>query len=412
MKTGWRMQAKPMTISIMFVDESRHVLSAIKRIFRRVHHQRELRFATSPEEALKQLAAEPADVLISAMSFSGHSRMELLEKVRIRFPQTVRIVLSGSVSSDVVLEAADLAHQYIAKPFEEEELISALDRAFFVKQLLDEEPLKKLVSQINGLPTLPAIYVELETQLSSDDTSMVTLGQIVAKDPGISAKLLQLANSSFFSRSQRILDPAKAVSLLGLDLVRSIVLAVGVMGGFKILFKDFSVENLWGHAMLTAAMARAIAKAENIDRETADAAFSAGLLHDVGKLLIVAHLPERFHAIVEQMKNDGTSMAAAEKKILGTTHAAVGACLLGLWGLPTPIVEAVAFHHALESRPDGLTALTIVHAADAFANAGPLLANGQTDIEELDYPYFEKIGLIDHLGKWRKTCLELLEQQQ
>jgi DNA-binding NarL/FixJ family response regulator len=103
----------------MFVDESPHVLRAMKRIFRKMHHQRSLRFTTSPDEALKQLATEPADVLPTAMSFSGQSGMELLEKVRMQFPQTVRIVLSGSVSSDVVLKAADLAHQYIAKPFEE-----------------------------------------------------------------------------------------------------------------------------------------------------------------------------------------------------------------------------------------------------------------------------------------------------
>lgn len=135
-----------MSISIMFVDESRHVLSAMKRIFRKMRHQGELRFATSPDEALKQLADQPADVLISGMSFSGQSGMELLEKVRKQFSQTVRIVLSGSVSSDVVLKAVDLAHQYIAKPFEEEDLISAVDRAFFVKQLLDDAPLKMLVS--------------------------------------------------------------------------------------------------------------------------------------------------------------------------------------------------------------------------------------------------------------------------
>ena len=105
-------------------------------------------------------------------------------------------------------------------------------------------------------------------------------------------------------------------------------------------------------------------------------------------------------------------MAAAEKKILGTTHAAVGAYLLGLWGLPMPIVQAVAFHQSPENNDDGLTALIIVHAANAFANAGQLLANGQTDIEELDYPYLERLGLIGYLGKWRKTCLELLEQYQ
>jgi putative nucleotidyltransferase with HDIG domain len=401
-----------MNLSIMFVDESPHVLSAMKRIFRKMRHQGSLRFTTSPDEALKQLATEPADVLFTAMSFSGQSGMELLEKVRMQFPQTVRIVLSGSVSSDVVLKAADLAHQYIAKPFEEGDLISAVKRAFFVKQLLDDAPLKMLVSQINGLPTLPAVYVELEAQINAYDVSMARVGQIVAKDPAISAKLLQLANSSFFRRSQRILDPAKAVSLLGVDLVRSIVLTVGVIGGFSMLVKDFSVENLWQHAMLTAAMAEAIAKAESVDRETVDAAFSAGLLHDIGKLLIVARLPERFHAIVEVMKRDTCSMAAAEKKIIGTTHAAVGAYLLGLWGLPMPIVQAVAFHQSPENNDDGLTALIIVHAANAFANAGQLLANGQTDIEELDYPYLERLGLISHLGKWRETCLELLEQYQ
>ena len=398
-----------MTRSILFVDESSHVLNAMKRIFRKMRHQRDIRFAASPKEALKQLVDQPADVLITAMSFSGQSGTELLETVRKQFPQTVRIVLSGSVSSEVVLSAADLAHQYIAKPFEEEDLMSAVNRAFLVKQLLDDAALQKLVSQIKGLPTLPAIYVELEGLLNTADASVDKVGQIVAQDPAISAKLLQLANSSFFSRPQRILDPAKAVSLLGLDLVRSIVLTVGIISRFSKWIKVFSVENMWEHAMMTAAMARAIARSENVDRETADAAFSAGLLHDIGKLLIVAYLPDKYGAIAGRMKSDHVPMAVAEKDIIGTTHAAVGAYLLGLWGLPAPIVEVVAFHHMPDKKAGAVSALTIVHAANAFANAGPLLADGQHDVEELDSAYFERIGLIGRLGQWRKICLELIE---
>jgi putative nucleotidyltransferase with HDIG domain len=398
-----------MNKSVMFVDQSAHVLSAMKRIFRKMRDQREIRFATSPDEALRQLADHPADVLITAMSFSGHDGTELLEKVREQYPQTVRIVLSGSVSSETVLHAADLAHQYIAKPFEEEDLLSAVDRAFLVKQLLDDAALQKVASQIKGLPTLPAIYVELEALLNTDDASMDKVGQLVAKDPAISAKLLQLANSSFFSRPQRILDPARAASLLGLDLVRSIVLTVAIISRFSKWIKVFSVESLWEHAMMTAAMAKAIAKAEKVDRETADAAFSAGLLHDIGKLLIVSYLPDKYGAIAERMKSDHVPMAVAENDIIGTTHAAVGAYLLGLWGLPAPIVEAVAFHHTPEKKAGGLTALTIVHAANAFANAGKLLEDDQLDVEELDSAYFERIGLVGRLERWREICLELLE---
>ncbi len=402
---------KTISLSIMFVDQEAHMHNAIKRSFRKMSGQWDLRFAFSPDQALDSLSTMPADLLITAMAFTGQSGMDLLESVRRRFPQMVRMVLSGSVSGDVLLKSADVAHQYLAKPFEADELEAAITRSIFVKELLDKDDLQQVVSRIDSLPSLPSIYVELVQALKSENTSIATVGAIVAKDPGLAAKLLKLANSSYFGRPQQISDPAKAVSLLGLDLVRAIVLTAGVLDSFnRLKFENFSIETMWQHAMLTAEFSKILTNEQGLDRKIADIAFTAGLLHDIGKLLIAAHLPESFAAVVQCMRTQQIPMAAAELQILGTTHAAIGAYLLGLWGLPGPIIEIVAFHHSPDERgAAGSDSLTTVHVANALANAGQALEDGQAVIEELDYQYLEQSGALSLLRQWRRICAEHLK---
>lgn len=402
-----------MAKTILFVDEEEYARKALQRAFRDMHGEWEMRFVVDPGEALETLAAEPVDVLITEMVFNGQGGLDFLEAVRQTYPHTVRIVLSGYADRNVLLKSADLAHQYIVKPCDDDSLKTTIARAFMLKELLDQAPLKQVLTRIGALPGLPARYEELATALNAEETSVQRVADIVEKEPGLVAKLLQLVNSSFFGRPQRITSAVKAVSLLGLDLVRAVVLASGTFDQFKRLKgKGITLDALWAHAAATAAMAKTIAQAAGFDAKAIDTAFTCGLLHDIGKLLIAAHLSGPFKEITARMRREGGSMAAAEMAIIGTTHAAVGAYLLGLWGLPESLVKAVAGHHSPDAQGNGtLDMVVITHIANGFAKAGKGLADPRTPLEGLDYAFLDTTGLMEAVARWRVLCARQLGAQ-
>ena len=394
--------------TILFVDEEKFVHKALKRSFRKMRQEWDMRFAAGPSEAMEILNAEVIEVIVTETVFQGQSGLDFIKVVREGHPNSVRIILSGYSDQDVILESVDLAHQYLAKPCEDEALKATISRAFMMKELLNHRALKEIVSQIDSLPTLPAIYVELVEELKSEDASIEKIGSTISKDIGLTAKILKMVNSSFFGLRQRIANPAKAVSLLGLDLIKAIVLISGTFDKFKNLkYPGFSLEQMWKHAMMTAAFSKIIAKEGGLGRKEADTAFMAGLLHDIGKLLIAAHLPDSYRFITKQIEQKSISMAEAETEVIGTTHAGVGAYLLGLWGLPDAILEAAAFHHAPGlCKAKGLNSTIIVHAANALSGAGQSIHQTDTVFTALDYAYMENAALIGEFEGWRAACAD------
>lgn len=394
--------------SILFVDEEEFVQKALQRSFRKLRNEWDMRFATNPTEAAKALVNQPADVLITETVFSGQSGLDLLKVVREKCPQIVRIILSGYSDRDVILKSVDLAHQYLAKPCENEDLRETITRAFMMKDLLDQGALKKAVSKIETLPSLPSLYLELVKTLESEDGTIQKVGEIISRDISLTAKVLKLVNSSFFSLPQRVLHPAKAASLLGMDMIKAIVLTSGTFDQFNQLkFKGFAIEQLWDHATLTASHAQCIAQEAGLDRAMMDTVFMAGMLHDIGKLLVATYMPDSFAQILELMHTRGIPMILAEEEILGTSHAAIGAYLLGIWGLPEPIIAATAFHHTPGCKAEeGLNTQLIVHVACAFSHADPETLLGEAPIEQMDYACLEQGGCLDQLAAWRRVCGE------
>jgi HD-like signal output (HDOD) protein len=392
--------------TILFVDEEKFVHKALQRSFRKLRDEWEMRFASNPTEALKSLEAAPADVIVTETIFTDQDGMDFLQTVRNRHPQSVRIILSGYADQNVILQSVDLAHQYLSKPCEDEALKATIARAFMMKELLDNDAIKQVISKIDALPSVPALYIELVEELKSEEASIAKIGDIISKDMGLTAKILKLVNSSFFGLPQRVTNPAKAVSLLGLDIVKAIILASGTFEKFKrIKFPGYSLDQMWEHAYTSAVFAKIIAQDAGLDRKSIDTAFMAGLLHDVGILLIAIHLPEEFTRILKRMHQNQTSMVVAEMQVIGTTHAAIGAYLLGLWGLPDAIIDAVALHHSLGRKPDeGLSLAVITHAADALAHAGPDIQASDSIIDGIDMAYFHDTGRLADLKSWRRAC--------
>lgn len=399
-----------MAKTILFVDQELSFLKAVKRTFRHMRNEWNILLALSPDEALQIADTTPIDVLSTGMMFPGQSGLDFLNEIKGKYPQIVRIILSGHSDRDLILKSVDLAHQFLAKPCDDNDLKAAISRAFIVKRLLDSEPLRKVVTSIGSLPSLPSIYYELIEEIESDDASIEKIGDIIAKDLSLTTKMLKLVNSPFFGRLQHICDPVRAVAFLGIDLVQAIVLMSSTFDGHK-GFKGFRIESLWEHAMTTVAFTRIISENVGMNHETVQTAMIGGLLHDIGKLLIAANLPSRFSEILQRMTTQKISMSEAELDILGTTHAAIGGYLLGVWGLPDLIIEAAAFHHApAKENGDVFPPLVIIHMASCLANASAYLNDSSRIINGLDYDFLQNAQLLDHLNDWRKICVDFLEQ--
>jgi HD-like signal output (HDOD) protein len=399
---------------ILFVDDDPNILSGIRRVLRSMRGEFELHFAENGRDALELMATTPFDAVVSDMRMPGMDGAEYLKIVQERYPCTIRIMLTGQANQESILRTVGVMHQFLEKPSNPEILKTVLVRSSALYGLLAEDRMKEMVSRIESLPSLPDIYARLQSVMASPDVSVDQVGAIIEQDMAMSAKVLQLVNSAFFGLFQRVESPARAVALLGLETIKGLVLGVQVFSSMKNGSPLFSLNNLMEHSMAVGACARKIAAAETDDKTLIDHSFIGGILHDVGKLILTSRMREQFDQAILLAQEQHCSLREAEMQIFHTAHDSVGAYLIGLWGFPVPVVEAIGFHHRVgELHGDVFSPALAVHAADSLYYCclqESQAAGGQEEmaVPGLDYEYLEKLGLAGRVETWRKLCAELL----
>lgn len=397
--------------AILFVDDDDNVRSALKRSMRSLTTSYDLAFASDGYEALQMLAQRSFDVVVSDLHMPTMDGPKLLEAVTERHPQTVRLILAGTTDQELALRSTRYAHQFLAKPCESPQVLAAIERATLVRNLLQNESLRKLVAGLKQLPSLPMLYFELVDQMRSPDASLEKVGDIIGRDVAMTARVLQLVNSAFFGLPRRISNPRDAATYLGLDTLKSLVLLINLFQSFpngKPV--DMSIEELWEHSRLVAAGAKAVMMHESADRASADEAFVAGMLHDLGKLLLL-NAPGYAGMVRRLVDYYKCPVVDAEYRALGTSHAEVGAYLLGLWGLPEPVVRAVAFHHLpskanlLRGVVGAFTPLAAVHVANAFLPVKPKAI--EMVKADLDNAWIEKNHFENRIDDWLSVVTKI-----
>jgi putative nucleotidyltransferase with HDIG domain len=386
-----------MSLRILFVDDEPNVLSGLRRMLRPLRQEWSAEFAEGGAKALAAMEQAPFDVLVTDMRMPGMTGAELMEEVRRRHPHVVRILLSGQCDEASSLRALQVAHQMLSKPCGAEALKATVASACALRDLLADPALVSLVARKGSVPSLPALHAEVIREMGSADPWLDRVASLVAQDVGMSAKILQVANSSYFGGRTSVSSPKQAVTRLGLETMRALVLAVSVFSRFNVIgHGPLSLEALWTHSQAVGLLAGQIAKAEGTDARTAELAAVAGLLHDVGKLILLESLPDAYQDAFARAQAEGRPVWEVEREAFGASHDKVGACLLGLWGLPTPIVEGVAWHHRPSACPTpSFCPLTAVHAADALLRAGPRGA------PPLDREYLERLNLLGRVACWQ-----------
>jgi len=354
---------------ILFVDDEPNILQGLRRMLRGLRHEFTMHFAASGREALELMRQQEIDVIVSDMRMPGMDGATLLEDIRRDYPHTIRIMLSGQADEQAILRTIGVVHRFIAKPSGPDQLKAVLENAAAIHTMLSDGAMKNLISEIGSLPSVPTVFARLQRLLVSDNTSVEEVAEVIEQDMAMSAKVLQLVNSAFFGLYQQVDRPARAVALLGLDTIRALVLGMEVFSQMPNGNDTFAIEDLWEHSLRTADIARRIVLEEKGGKEMAGHAFIAGLLHDLGKLILTSRMPNKYREALRLAEKDNISLHEAERRVFGVGHCPVGAYLLGLWGLPGCEVEAVAFHHNLAGTPEeGLSLPMIVAAADRLAH--------------------------------------------
>lgn len=391
---------------ILFVDDEPNILSGLQRMLRSQRNEWDMSFAGSGKEALDVLEQEPFDAIITDMRMPGMDGAQLLDEVKQKHPEMVRFVLSGHSDRELVMRSVGPSHQYLSKPCEPDILISTLADAFALRELLASDALRSLVSGMTSLPSLPTIYRSLVEALQSEDTSVKEVGSIIEQDPAMTAKLLQLVNSAYFGLSRHIASPAEAASFLGMDVIKGLVMSQGVFSQFdEATVKALSLDKQRQHSLLVSSFARKIAKSEDAGMKVVDQTFLGGLLHDIGTLVLAANVPEDYIRACELAKSEQIPVWQAEKQIFGTSHAEVGAYMLGLWGIDDVVVASVAYHHDPSEFPStSFSPVTAVYVASLAVNA---LESGQAwELSSIiNNEYIENIGLTDRINDWQALCV-------
>lgn len=375
---------------------------------RPLRHEWDACFASSGRQALRLLEEQEFDVLVTDMYMPGMDGAKLLSEAASRHPQIIRILLSGRCDLASFISSACPAHQFLAQPCNADALKNTIERTIALRGLLENEILRGIVMRMNILPSPPALYMRIEKEMGRTNSSMQRIGEIIGEDVGMTAKLLQLVNSPFFGFNRTIESPAQATALLGANTVQFIMMHVQ-----SFAVSDPSMEATIGdisnHCVLVAMLARAIAEMEGKAPACCLDSFIAGMMHDIGRLIMAVNLPGTCQEIMEEAKQSAQPVWRIEQQHLGVTHAGIGAYLLGLWGLSESIVKIVACHHTPDScdRND-FFALAAVHVADALVHDS--VPENRSRSAYLDEAWLDKLGLSRRITGWQVCAREIMEK--
>ncbi|MBN1908942.1 MAG: HDOD domain-containing protein [Pirellulales bacterium] len=389
---------------VLFVDDEPKVLAGLRRMLRGLRHDWDMEFVEGGRPALDHLVNSPCDVVVTDMRMPGMDGCQLLREVMERYPATVRIILSGQCDRQTVLKAVGPTHQFLTKPCDSDTLKSTVARACRLRDHLPDQRSKELVSQVQSLPSDPSAHNRLVAEIRSSTPSLERATEIIAHDMAMSAKVLQLVNSGFFGTPQRVSDPAHAATLLGLESLRDLVASPNVFFALQgEPAQEHFFDALVDHSLAVANAAEKIARAETDDPTVIKDARLSGLLHDIGALVLSKDSPELYLETLAVAQQKQLLLREAEQQIFHSARDDIGAYLLGLWGLPDPVVKAIAFHmKPCESVEDTFSPLTAIHVANVFVEEANLKTPGRA--ETVDDNYLSRIGRADRLEHWRELC--------
>ena len=349
--------------SVLFVDDEKQILKSIKRMF--IDSDYKMFFAESGGDALDILSNNQVDIVISDMKMPEMDGYELLKKIKNLYPSVIRIILSGYSDEDIIYKSihSNLVKLYIFKPWKTEELKNTIDDIFKIREFLNNKNILDIINSINNLPTIPNTYLKL-TDAIDHDLYLEDITKIIEGDPSVSSQILHIANTAFYGIKTGSIK--NAILNLGLSNIKNIVLTSEIFNNCTLASNE--KETLWKHSSLTNKLLIEMYKSL-LNKAIAEDCYSAGLLHDIGKILIASNFPDQYKQFssLKKLKSDSPEYEL-EKDLFNITHNELGAYLLNWWEIPSSIVEVALFH----DEPEKSTALnkelvSMTHLANHYS---------------------------------------------
>jgi len=369
-------------MNVVFVDDEPLILKGIKRAF--YNSQWQIHLSQSGMEALSILKQHDIDIVVTDMRMPQMDGAELLETVTNDYPDVVRIVLSGHSNEEAAKRASFVAHQWFNKPCDPKMLHQAIKHIEQVRKLFPDSNLRAMVGKIKSLPSPPKTYMQLNILLKDNSISMDKIGKLISDDPGLSAKILQLTNSSFFVQGNYIYCINEAIKRLGLDIVCSIVIAAELYSQMESL-PGFSLENEQARSLSTARLAASLVDT-SLEQET----LLVGLFHNLGNLILCEVNPDLMATYINKRENI-KDIVELEQSLFHVDHTQLSGYLLHLWNFPYNLIENVLLHQ----QPEKLIQY------DFGSSAAVYIARCLLEQREPEPNFVKHFNLEDKLASWQ-----------
>jgi len=392
--------------SILFVDDQNNILQSLRRSLRGLDKEWNIHYANGGSEALNFMDETHVDVVISDTNMPGMRGTELLSEIRSQYPHTIRLVLSGGCRNDDISLLLRTSHQFFPKPFDIDKLKATVEHLLRLKNKIKNPKVQDKVASISKLPCSPNIHGRFYKELDNVAPDLNELGACISHDVGLTAKLLQSLNSTFFGVNKAGIHPNRAVRVMGPGTISHLFLDSMHFETLDESHANYTViSEVYRQSLHAALLAKEIAKDEGLSSEDQDLAFTAGMLHDIGVIVLATEMVDEFNEIKSSFTLGSEEELKAEVNAFGNNHCDIGAYFLGLWGFPKQLISAVAYHQNPSlDESDAINLTTIAHIAQAFAQS-----NDETTQEAaLDKNYLESLGIYGNISQWRAAHNQVL----
>jgi len=362
-------------------------------------------FLKENQNLIEILEKDDIDYLLIDQHLEGNDYRDILAFVEKKYPYIVRILLIDKFSQDVVIMVNKLVHLILEKKILESGLSDLLTKANSLRKLLKDTDIVKIVNTFKNIPELKSEHISLLHHLQSSDTSMKKIGEMIERDMALSAKILQTVNLSVYAYSGQNTSIIQAVVYLGVNVIRALIIHMQI---FQLKTKNSSVlkhlHTIERHSIKIASLARQLAECFQMSQTTQNDVFVAGLLHDIGKYVLLLET-DIWVEIEKLMTEKGMTSFTAEEQVILTSHEAIGAYLLITWGFPLSIVDAVAYHHKpSQYEAKQLSIVAIIHIADAMLD-GDNIRDEEAFLKHVDMDYLQRINIKHQtMAAYKEIC--------
>ncbi len=363
-----------MNTKVLIVSDDEKVVADIRKSEEAVFQNASFQFATTEDEAKRLLDSKEFAVVCIEFSTSKINGLEFLSFVKDKYPKTFRVLFTDPSKRERAVYSTTDVHRFINKPLIDQDFVKTIEHfQGLSKYDLDSKTISAILG-IGPIPTMPEVYIRLEREINKPEVSIHRIADIISNDPLAAAKVMHIVYSSFYNISKSIVNLVHAINFLGLDIIKSLVLYIKV---FILKNQPPEIQNylkkIRDHSIDVAKVSKAIMNLECKDRDLIDSAYISGLLHDIGKIIMVqcSDKSKRMTFVSEQGEEN---QLEREIEKFGVSHVSAGAYLLSSWNFPSEIISSVASHQNPEIIANGELGLSqIVYIANALVNGNDLL---------------------------------------